>query len=208
MNPLKELEDIADDVRRELDGQFRFIYPDSQVRAYLGDIKMQGCLDEFLEISRKKGLSKWDVNDQLNHLSTPDAGTCIYTGDVSAMDYAVFVGEISEKTPIILGEEITHGEHGTEHIRRLGSAEGYHKEFGPAAPELLGLLGTYIMIKKLSSDENPITLVFKGSKGAHWAGYTYAKRLIDSGKEIPYPDIFHAKNRQEIWDIIKGIIRL
>ena len=205
MERLEELKKIADGVRKDLDKRFRFDYYDSEVNAYVGDASMEGCMREFLAMERLRGAPESEVKRQMEHLSNPGSGACIYIGDVSDTDYAVFVNGVSEATPILLGEEITHGEHVTEHVRRLGSLEGFYREFGHAAPELLGYLGMHIMAKKLASAGNAITLDTSKTEGAHKAGYTYASRLINSGKEILYPDIFHAKNRKEIWDIMKDI---
>lgn len=206
MERLEELKKIADGVRKDLDKRFRFDYYDSEVNAYVGDASMEGCMREFLAMERLRGAPESEVKRQMEHLSNPGSGACIYIGDVSDIDYAVFVNGMSKATPIVLGEEVTHGEHKTEHIRRLGSVEAFYKEFSPAIMEILGYLGIYCMAENLVSAGNHVTLDMEGSDDGHMAGYACARYMIDSGKEIPYTDIFHAKTGEEILRIMKEIV--
>ena len=208
MKQLKDLENMAAGVRDELDKMFRFLYKDSEVNAYLGDASRKRCMKTFLAVEKLRGAPESEVKKQMEYLSKPNSGTGISIGDVSDMDYAVFVNGMSNVTPIVLGEEITHGEHQTEHVRRLGSVAGFRKEFSDAAIEFLGYLGMYCMAKKVASAGNSVILDTTKADDAHNAGYNFAKKLISSGKEIPYPDIFHAKNKEEIRNIFNDIIVL
>jgi hypothetical protein len=206
MDTLKELADIATSVRSELDKAFRFRYSDSEVNAQVYDAEVMKCMDVLVSVQKLRGASEKEVKREIEHLSRPGTGTCAYTGDLLPdCDYMVFVRGISEATPVVLGEEIAHGEHETEHVRRIGSRKGYFEEFGTAAPEFIGYLGMHCMAKKVLPAGKHITLDMHKADLAHKAGYTYASRLVNSGKEIPYADIFHAKDRKEMWDIMKDV---
>lgn len=202
----KGLEDEATRVRKDLDGLFKFIYADDEVNAYVGDVCTKRCMEEFIAAAKLTGIPELEVRREIGYLSGSNSGVAIYIGDVSDTDYAVFVRGVSEATPIILGEEITHGEHKTEHVRRLGSVAGFHNQFGDVSIEFLGYLGLYHISKGVASASNSVVLDVSRADGANRIGYDYASRLIRSGKEISYPDLFHAKNNKEIWDIVNDII--
>jgi hypothetical protein len=207
---LKELQEQADSVRGELDRAFRF-RPEG-AKSYFGDIDVEESARAFGLFAVARRYSKPELEREIQYLRRPDAATCMFLGDVSNYDYAVFVRGVNDLTQVILGEQISCGEYMAEHVRRLGSLEGFYREFNRISPELIGALGRHIMEKKADSegnetevDERKFGLNPNPEYDPQLAGYMYACRLVDSGKEIPYHEIFHAKDKREMWDIVKRI---
>lgn len=201
----KRLEDMASEVRDELDSVFRFRYRDSEVIAELVDVSRKSAMDALLLLAdRLEGAPAPELKRRLRLLAKPGGAMYAYIGD-SNTDYQIFINGMSAATPIILGEEITHGEHATEHVRRLGSVQDFNREFDEDSIEMLGYLGRFWMARKAAMAGKRVT--FKRFKGddMYPEGYDHAVQLISSGKDIPYVDIFHARDRKEMWDIIKGI---
>ena len=203
------LETAAGKVRKQLDEVFRFKYADDQVRAYLkAGPPIVDVQAEVLRISRLKGVDPCGTWSVLNGFAVdPDFATSIYTRDISDFDYSVFLSDISYKTPLILGEEITHGEHETEHTRRLGSNKDFYTKFSPPSIELLGYLGMDHIARTAPKLERSITISDSDYlECCHIIGYSVAKQLIDSGN-VPHSDLFHAGDQAAIWSIAKDIVK-
>ena len=209
--------DMAKGVWEELNGIFRFKYtdtegqiysltdPDAQ-RLYLGLQKLRGRSDEYAKEELRKRLVG-ERNAECHYVSD------IFKGNPDhPVDCMIFVPDVHDCTPISLGEEITHGEHTSQHVRDSGSYAEFARRFSQPTKEFLGLLGAAVIAK---SHEVEITLRPPEVSGGdvdqydldHWIGYDVAGQLVNSGREIPHSNLFHAPDQKALWGMVKEIVR-
>ena len=205
----------AGDVFENLDGVFRFgqetsaqLYditsPDAQ-KLFKGILIARGYLPEASET----GLSKYLRGESL--------ASCFYTADITGgeIDYVIFVGEVHKAAlPVIMGEEIIHGEHHTKHARN--SCKPFNELFTDLPVECLGFLGALYVADNSGTDvfyrlnitQPSLDHDFVSREDAnHFIGYMIATQIHESGKEIPYRDMFHAPSQNEMWEVVRGIVR-
>ncbi len=142
------------------------------------------------------------------------AGKCINTNGLGAgsslpqIDYIVFVPEIGEITPVVFGEEITHGEHCLFHGSNWCD---YEMKFSQPSYEHVAFLGNMLIGEKTEMkmvSEEVLRLDSRSnieSEINHFMGYSSADQLAKKGT-VPFRDIFHAENEKELWKTVNDII--
>lgn len=207
--------EMAKVVCRDLDSVFRFKYQDVEGQIYsLIDPTVQRI---YLTLLEGRGESEEAAKEDLQkRLAGERNEVCHYVGDVLAgkPDYIIFVPDVSAVTPIILGEEVTHGEHNTQHIRDNCCYGEFLKRFSSPTSEFIGMLGLYHIAKSRYSDVAFHLIPPKVIDGdvdrdelGHWIGYLVASQLLESGKEIPYSGLFHAPDQKTVWSMAKELVR-
>ncbi len=213
--------EMAKEVCEELDTLFRFKYQDVEGQIYsLADPTAQKM---YLTLLGARGESEEAAKEDLRkRLARERNEVCHYVSDIftekGSPDYIIFVPDVSDVTRVVLGEEVTHGEHSTQHIRDNRCYGEFLKKFSSPTREFIGMLGVYhiasLEARRKDSDVSIDLIppkVVDGSmdqdKLGHWIGYLVASQLLESGEEVPYSGIFHAPDQKTVWSMVKEIVR-
>ncbi|MBI2579575.1 MAG: hypothetical protein HYW27_01600 [Candidatus Aenigmarchaeota archaeon] len=189
---------------------------EGQSRWRILDLRWKDSQRLYRRIGRHRG----DTARARRDIARMDADSmyCSYTGDMDLdTDYIVFVNDATEATAVRLGEEMTHGEHMTTHIRNLGAVSRYTERFSGTTTEFMGFLG----LRSVERENNGITFDYFDYTGPdvlnpildltrdaeHYVGYSVSDQLINSRRRINYRDLFHADSQAVVWDIVKSLIR-
>lgn len=150
-------------------------------------------------------------------------GVCVYTADIPRLgaDYLIFIDESNPMGMLSLPEEITHGEHQTEHTARLGRFEAYPEAFNGAFCEMLGLLGSQAFFSDFTKKTGKgigvgipynFMATVEGKPAIHipnlehYLGYSISSQLFNAG-DVPYKDIFWANHQSAGWKVVNSRLR-
>ncbi|MCK5019060.1 MAG: hypothetical protein KAS32_18510 [Candidatus Peribacteraceae bacterium] len=214
MSSETKLFEMAKEVYGDLNDVFKFKYSDvfGQICS-LKDPTVQKMYKSLLGI---RGKTKEAAEEDLaKRLSGELQEECHYVDDVfnNKIDYIIFVPDESSVTPMVLGEEVTHGEHTSQHIRDIGSHKNFKKSFSVQTREFMGMMGVLNILKNYPDFSINLITPKISDTGIdqydldHWVGYLVASQLVASGKEIPYSDLFHAADQKTVWNMTKEIIK-
>jgi hypothetical protein len=209
--------DMAKEVWEELNGVFRFKYTDTEGQIY--SLKYPDAQRLYLDLQKLRGLSDEHAKEELRkRLVGQRNEECHYVSDIfknspdHPVDYMIFVTDVHDATPIALGEEITHGEHTTQHLRDSGSYAEFARRFSQPTKEFLGLLGSC----RIAKSHNAVINVYEPEVTGgdvdqydldHWIGYGVVAQLVNLGKEIPYAELFHAPDQKIVWSMVRELVQ-
>jgi hypothetical protein len=207
----------ADQVTRDLRDVFGF---NPAVR---GNVIFAG--DEINPVYRmlmeKRGSSLADLESFHQRLveATEVGGGATYSGDLELgldphPDYLVFMSVRSSAVlfPIVLAEEITHGEHMAGVINWEGiSFPEYRSRFSSMTEEFLGYIGRKKIIEAagLVGGYEPIIDLSREMTEDDWAhklAYLAVDDLFENNRDLPLRELFRAPDEETFWKIAKEAV--
>ncbi len=170
----------------------------------------------YRAILREQGYNKELIERELqSHYNLFPAAT-LYTGDLHInppFKYIVFLGRPGI-LPLVLGEEITHGEHMASFADKgFSYKEDFHQRFDEVALEFIGHLGYWIILEDLQAVETlDDSFQARDLNTAyelldHAIAYTAVEIIAKNFDNIPYPDLFHASNQRDMWGIVRDGVK-
>ncbi|MBN2331343.1 MAG: hypothetical protein JXC85_06010 [Candidatus Aenigmarchaeota archaeon] len=210
------LEYVFSDVRMHLNDVY--VFKDSRRGLYIFDPHNPD--PQLSQILAEVGMKPEDIQAKLEEYRTGDVGgTCVYTRGNGGFDYVVLLpaGNAScGDWALRIGEEINHGEHGTEH----DGNHRYIEKFSPIAREFIGGSGRCHVARKVCVIPPGKLLPegFPASKATydgetdtfhfdivHAVGYELARGAI--GGEIDWQRaMFHAPDDNTLWGLYNDVM--
>jgi len=202
-----DLNRLAYEVNSDLDGIFSF--SDKNSLGYIFDLGTDDGRESFLAFSRRLDIPQNEVSKLLTGRLR---AACRYLGRVEGQgNYMITLSKFDERTPLDMGEELTHVEHYVEH-----DVDGdYGGKFFEPFKEFLGYLGMEHIARKYAKvNRKKIELIIRHPENAecfesdanHTIGYCVGHELLKKG-DVPYKELFHATDQMEGWKIVNGIAR-
>ncbi|UCD02738.1 MAG: hypothetical protein JSV63_03040 [Candidatus Aenigmatarchaeota archaeon] len=148
-------------------------------------------------------------------------GTCLYTGGtdlgldhLEGLDFLVTVRTSDDIDPLVLSEELTHGEHHCKHVgseladRRMK----YRERFGGLSAEFIAALGLYSTVKEMeaagidiiSPMEQDITAsqMENYNQLRNYIAHVFVRDLFLGFDDVPCRDFFNESDDSHLWSAL------
>ncbi|MCD6496403.1 MAG: hypothetical protein J7K54_03975 [Candidatus Aenigmarchaeota archaeon] len=167
--------------------------------AILGDMESEESIESILSAA---GIS-------VNMMQRP--AFSLYTGDLNTgYDYIIGINKAEYFYPLILSEEMLHGEHMVLHAPDKTGHESYGDKFSGIARELIGSLAFYGILKEMrDSGINPEirTGYDIGDMEDHtlledFMAHEIGRWLVDNNISRFYSEMFRAGDEKSLWDVV------
>jgi len=135
----------------------------------------------------------------------------LYTGYLdTGYDYIIGISKAEYFYPLILSEEILHGEHMTLHAPDKIGQDSYGDKFSGIARELIGSLAFYGILKEMrDSGINPeirtgydIGDMEDRTLLEDFMAHEIGRWLVDNNISRSYSDMFRAADEKSLWDVV------
>lgn len=152
-------------------------------------------------------------------------GHCLYTGcstlsedHLKNVDYIVAVKDVNTYNPMILSEELTHGEHFCRHLDSGSNDhfEKYNKKFRGLSIEFIGSLGFYSALKGMEKAgidiEDCVKEVIKPKIREAYdyldnhVAHKIVRDFVWEFDDIPYREFFNAKDSENLWGLLSDFV--